>query len=153
MYFLNLLSQKLMWVGLRVFLEHSVYNFFVKSISRKFREIDFTKKVSFGLLLGRVAMSMTTMLTLSSMFSSLTTITPPISYATKLDTWMVMCIVFVFGTLFEFTVVIFLKYYLKYLPYINVDVFSTPTPSGGKTKVLDIKSQVQAWMKVGNITK
>ena len=94
-------------------------------------------------------MSMTTMLTLSSMFSSLTTITPPISYATKLDTWMVMCIVFVFGTLFEFTVVIFLKYYLKYLPYINVDVFSTPTPSGGKTKVLDIKSQVQAWMKVG----
>ena len=138
----------------------------MKSISQKFREIDFTKKVSlpipprksintifFGLLLGRVAMSMTTMLTLSSMFSSLTTITPPISYATKLDTWMVMCIVFVFGTLFEFTVVIFLKYYLKYLPYINVDVFSTPTPSGGKTKVLDIKSQVQAWMKVCNITK
>jgi len=57
-------------------------------------------------------MSMTTLLTLASMFGSLSTITPPISYTTKLDIWMVGCIVFVFATLAEFTIVVFLKYYL-----------------------------------------
>ena len=61
-------------------------------------------------------MSMTTLLTLSGMFASLNTVTPPISYSTKLDTWMVSCIIFVFGSLFEFTIVIFLKYYLVDIP-------------------------------------
>ncbi|TRY76219.1 hypothetical protein TCAL_03829 [Tigriopus californicus] len=68
---------------------------------------------------GRVTMSMTTLLTLASMFGSLSTVTPPISYTTKLDVWMVGCIVFVFATLFEFTVVIFLKYYLTGLPIVT----------------------------------
>ena len=95
-------------------------------------------------------MSMTTMLTLSSMFSSLTTITPPISYTTKLDIWMVSCIAFVFGTLFEFTVVIFLKYYLKHLPAIHMDsVFSPSLGSSSRPKtVTNVKSQIQAWMQV-----
>ena len=57
-------------------------------------------------------MGMTTMLTLASIFGSLTNVTPPISYHTRLDIWMIACIVFVFGTLAEFTLVIFLKYYL-----------------------------------------
>ncbi len=61
-------------------------------------------------------MGMTTLLTLASMFGSLSSITPAISYTTKLDVWMVGCIVFVFATLAEFTVVIFLKYYLADLP-------------------------------------
>ena len=61
-------------------------------------------------------MGMTTLLTLASMFGSLTNVTPPISYTTRLDVWMVACIVFVFGTMAEFTVVIFLKYYLPHLP-------------------------------------
>ena len=100
-------------------------------------------------IIGRVAMSMTTLLTLSSMFNALTTITPPISYVTRLDIWMVCCICFVFLTLFEFTVVIFLKYYLRHLPTLKLDVFSSP-PSGTRKKLphLDIKSQVQAWVKV-----
>ncbi len=38
---------------------------------------------------GRVTMGMTALLTLASMFGSLSTITPPISYTTKLDVWMV----------------------------------------------------------------
>ena len=63
-------------------------------------------------------MSMTTLLTLASMFAGLVDVTPPISYTTKLDTWMITCIVFVFGTLAEFTVVIVLKYYLHNLPPI-----------------------------------
>ena len=61
-------------------------------------------------------MGMTTLLTLASMFGSLTNVTPPISYHTKLDIWMVSCIVFVFCTLAEFTLVIILKYYLPHLP-------------------------------------
>ena len=67
-------------------------------------------------------MSMTTLLTLSSMFSALSNITPPISYTSKLDIWMVACITFVFGTLFEFTIVIFLKYYLNNLPPVQFEV-------------------------------
>ena len=61
-------------------------------------------------------MGMTTLLTLASMFGSLTSITPPISYYTKLDIWMLSCMVFVFLTLAEFTLVIILKYYLPHLP-------------------------------------
>ena len=69
--------------------------------------------------LGRVAMAMTTLLTLSSTFASLSSVTPPISYTTRLDIWMVTCIIFVFFTLAEFTLVIFLKYYLvNHLPAI-----------------------------------
>ena len=66
--------------------------------------------------LGRVTMGMTTMLTLASIFGSLTNVTPPISYHTRLDIWMISCLVFVFGTLAEFTLVIILKYYLPHLP-------------------------------------
>ena len=57
-------------------------------------------------------MGMTTLLTLSSSFAALSTVTPPISYTTRLDVWMVTCIVFVFLTMAEFTLVIILKYYL-----------------------------------------
>ena len=58
-------------------------------------------------------MGMMTLLTLTSMFGSLSTMTPPVSYNTKLDVWMVACIVFVFATLAEFTVAIFLKHDFK----------------------------------------
>ncbi|XP_059082713.1 glutamate-gated chloride channel alpha-like [Tigriopus californicus] len=59
---------------------------------------------------GRVVMGMTALLTVSSMFGATTTVTPPVSYATKLDFWMVGCICFVFAVLLEFIVVITLKY-------------------------------------------
>ena len=105
--------------------------------------------------LGRVAMSMTTLLTLSSMFNALTTITPPISYVTQLDIWMICCICFIFLTLFEFTVVIFLKYYLRYLPTLTKSN-SNSIPSSGKGKIrsiLDIKSHVQNWVQVRKFKK
>ena len=72
-------------------------------------------------------MSMTTLLTLASMFAGLVTVTPPISYTTKLDIWMITCVVFVFGTLAEFTVVIVLKYYLHNLPPIAISTTTTDT--------------------------
>ena len=59
------------------------------------------------------------------MFGSLSNVTPPISYHTKLDIWMVTCIIFVFCTLAEFTVVIFLKYYLNNLPPVKLQLFDT----------------------------
>eukprot|EP00093_Oithona_nana_P002503 02503.XXX_15798_14050_1 [CDS] Oithona nana genome sequencing. len=102
---------------------------------------------------GRVTMSMTTLLTLSTMFNSLTTVTPPISYTTKLDKWMVFCIIFVFATLLEFTVVIFLKYYLRHLPVFQVDnVFSNPdsatiTRKMDQKKIFDVRRQLANWIQ------
>ena len=102
---------------------------------------------------GRVTMSMTTLLTLSTMFNSLTTVTPPISYTTKLDKWMVFCIIFVFATLLEFTVVIFLKYYLRHLPVFQVDnVFSNPdsatiTKKMDQKKIFDVRRQLANWIQ------
>ena len=72
-------------------------------------------------------MSMTTLLTLASMFGGLVDVTPKISYTTKLDVWMITCIVFVFGTLAEFTTVIFLKYYLQNLPTLDLSTNDTKT--------------------------
>ena len=92
-------------------------------------------------------MSMTTLLTLSSMFNALTTITPPISYTTKLDIWMVCCIFFIFGTLLEFTVVIFLKYYLRHLP-LNFAHSRAETPE--QKGLFDVKTQIHNWLKVRN---
>ena len=54
-------------------------------------------------------MGMTTLLTLAAMFSAIATTTPRVSYSSKLDVWMVFCVIFVFGTLLEFTFLIFLQ--------------------------------------------
>ena len=82
------------------------------------------------------------------MFGSLTSITPPISYTTRLDIWMISCIVFVFATLAEFTVVIFLKYYLPHLP---LDWFHklcikarTPPTSAANVNEVNMKASLAA---------
>ena len=54
-------------------------------------------------------MGMTTLLTLAAMFSAIATTTPRVSYSSKLDIWMVFCVIFVFGTLMEFSLLIFLQ--------------------------------------------
>ncbi len=50
-------------------------------------------------------MAMTTMLTLTAMFGAVRQNVPKVSYVTLLDVWMVVCIVFIFGCIVEFTVV------------------------------------------------
>ena len=54
---------------------------------------------------GRVGMGMTTLLTLTAMFSSVRQNVPRVSYVSFLDIWMVTCIIFVFLCMLEFTVV------------------------------------------------
>ena len=54
---------------------------------------------------GRVAMGMTTMLTLTAMFSAVRQNVPRISYINLLDVWMLVCMIFVFSCILEFIVV------------------------------------------------
>ncbi|XP_063596676.1 gamma-aminobutyric acid receptor subunit beta-like [Penaeus indicus] len=56
----------------------------------------------------RMVLTITTLLTLVSMFAGVRQETPKVSYAKAVDQWMIMCVIFVFCVLFEFTVVIFL---------------------------------------------
>ena len=57
----------------------------------------------------RTTMVMTSLLTLTAMFGSLSILTPQISYTAKLDNWMVICIIFVFSPLIELICALSLK--------------------------------------------
>ena len=54
-------------------------------------------------------MVMTALLTLITMFGALSVFTPQISYTTKLDNWMVTCILFVFSALIETVITLLLN--------------------------------------------
>ena len=54
-------------------------------------------------------MVMTVLLTLTSMFGSLSDFTPRISYTTKLDNWILTCIVFVVIVLVELIIALYLN--------------------------------------------
>ncbi|XP_065341022.1 glycine receptor subunit alphaZ1-like [Cloeon dipterum] len=62
---------------------------------------------------GRMAICMTTLLTLTAMFAAVRQSTPSVSYVKALDIWMVACIFFVFLTLVEYTLVLRLTKNLK----------------------------------------
>ena len=57
------------------------------------------------LFVGRIGMGMTTLLTLTAMFGATRQNVPKVSYISYLDIWMLTCIIFVFGSMIEFTVV------------------------------------------------
>ncbi|CAK9809706.1 Glycine receptor subunit alpha-3 [Anthophora quadrimaculata] len=65
---------------------------------------------------GRVALLVTSMLTLVTMFTGLKSDIPPVAYVKALDVWMAGCMMFVFAALGEFVVVkvLDLRYQLKY---------------------------------------
>lgn len=72
--------------------------------------------------IGRVGMGMTTLLTVTAMFGSVRQNVPRVSYVSYLDIWMLMCILFVFFCVLEFTVVTTLlrgnrRYTVKTLEY------------------------------------
>jgi len=54
---------------------------------------------------GRVGMGMTTMLTLTAMFSSVRQNVPKVSYISVLDIWMLICMIFVFSCMLEFIII------------------------------------------------
>ena len=56
-------------------------------------------------IVGRIGMGMTTLLTLTAMFGATRQNVPRVSYISYLDIWMVTCIIFVFASMIEFTVV------------------------------------------------
>ena len=56
---------------------------------------------------------MLTLLTLAGMFGSLSSSTPQISYTTKMDTWIMASVIFVFITLLELVAVLVYKMYLN----------------------------------------
>ena len=58
---------------------------------------------------GRVTLAMTTILTLTAMFSGVRHSVPKVSYISYLDIWMLMCLIFVNLFMFEFVCVVFLK--------------------------------------------
>jgi len=59
---------------------------------------------------GRVGMGMTTLLTLTAMFSSVRQNVPRVSYISYLDIWMLLCMLFVFSCILEFIIAtIFLR--------------------------------------------
>jgi len=57
------------------------------------------------LVSGRVGMGMTTLLTLTAMFGAVRQNVPRVSYISMLDIWMLMCILFVFSCILEFTII------------------------------------------------
>ncbi|CAG7832573.1 unnamed protein product [Allacma fusca] len=57
----------------------------------------------------RMTLCMSTLLTLTTMFAVVRQNTPNESYAKALDVWMLACVFFVFGTLVEYTVLIYLN--------------------------------------------
>ena len=58
---------------------------------------------------GRVAIGMTTILTLTAMFSGVRHTVPKVSYISFLDIWMVICLLYVCFFMFEFILVVYLK--------------------------------------------
>ena len=72
---------------------------------------------------------------------------------TELSFLFLLHLAFVFGTLLEFTVVIFLKYYLRHLPAFQLSRDSSKVNSRAvsmtkRDSVFDVKSHVNAWLKV-----
>ena len=63
---------------------------------------------------GRVAIGMTTIMTMETMFSGVRESVPKVNYITLLDIWMVMCLIFVNLFMFEFILVVYLNSKSKY---------------------------------------
>ena len=66
---------------------------------------------------GRIAIAMTTILTLTAMFSGVRGSVPQVSYISYLDIWMVICLIFVNAFMFEFVLVV-------HLISIDMEIFS-----------------------------
>ncbi|XP_068207796.1 gamma-aminobutyric acid receptor subunit pi-like [Palaemon carinicauda] len=87
---------------------------------------------------GRMVLTITTLLTMVSMFASVRQESPKVSYAKAVDQWMIMCIIFVFMVLLEFTVALY--------------VFEKATKAKEKAKAQEEKSTIKVKAKVAPTT-
>lgn len=62
---------------------------------------------------GRMVLTITTLLTMVSMFSTVRSESPKVSYAKAIDMWMFFCIILVFTVLVEYTFVVYLHFRAK----------------------------------------
>ncbi|XP_017879749.1 glycine receptor subunit alpha-2 isoform X1 [Ceratina calcarata] len=90
---------------------------------------------------GRVALLVTSMLTLVTMFTGLKSDIPPVAYVKALDVWMAGCMMFVFAALGEFVVVkvLDLRYQLEY------DLQSSIMSRYYSTRVIAMEKGQNAW--------
>ncbi|CAL1267915.1 unnamed protein product, partial [Larinioides sclopetarius] len=57
---------------------------------------------------GRITLCVTSLLALITQFSSIRRDLPPLSYIHRVDIWMVTCMCFVFASLLEFTILVYI---------------------------------------------
>merc|ERR1711997_1320013 len=57
---------------------------------------------------GRMVLCVTTLLTLTSMFNSVRSLTPQVSYMKAIDSWVFVCMIFVFSSLAEYGLILHL---------------------------------------------
>ncbi|XP_046748427.1 glycine receptor subunit alpha-4 isoform X1 [Diprion similis] len=92
---------------------------------------------------GRVALLVTSMLTLVTMFTGLKSDIPPVAYVKALDLWMAGCMVFVFAALGEFVVVKVLD--LRYQVEIDTQASNLPRVLPTKVGAMEKTPYMTAW--------
>ncbi|XP_037802956.1 gamma-aminobutyric acid receptor subunit beta-3-like [Penaeus monodon] len=70
---------------------------------------------------GRTVLTITTLLTIVSMFNTVRQESPKVSYAKAIDQWMMFCIVLVFAVLVEYTYVVHLHFRAEQLRLVSVE--------------------------------
>ncbi|KAG7196593.1 hypothetical protein KM043_013083 [Ampulex compressa] len=90
---------------------------------------------------GRVALLITSMLTLVTMFTGLKSDIPPVAYVKALDLWMAGCMMFVFAALGEFVVVKVLD--LRY--QLESDVQISMMSRNFSTRLIGVEKNQSVW--------
>ncbi|XP_027229105.2 glycine receptor subunit alpha-2 [Penaeus vannamei] len=80
---------------------------------------------------GRTVLTITTLLTIVSMFNTVRQESPKVSYAKAIDQWMMFCIVLVFTVLVEYTYVVHLHFRAEQLRMVSVEPKRNPRQTGG----------------------
>lgn len=75
-------------------------------------------------------MQITTLLTLSTLFGSLPSIVPAVSYLTKMDIYLVICMTHVFFALIEFPIVLTIQKYGYFDWVIRIEMLAKITLLG-----------------------
>ncbi|XP_035215820.1 glycine receptor subunit beta-type 4-like [Stegodyphus dumicola] len=89
---------------------------------------------------GRITLCVTSLLALITQFSSIRRDLPPLSYIHRVDIWMVTCMCFVFASLLEFTLLIYMERQQRRTTLKSSDVVAMEANSSNITKLHDMKN-------------